>query len=100
MEREGRPRPAGPGAAGARAAGAARSDHGEGVVVHAGEHDDDLVARLGGGAVAVDQRLGPRQARRGGDADRLSMFGDRALAGSMQRWLGLSPFAVQPKLAG
>lgn len=34
------------------------------------------------------------------DADRLSMVGNRALAGSMQRWLGLSPFAVQAKLAG
>ena len=34
------------------------------------------------------------------EADRLSLVGDRALAGSMQRWLGLSPFAGQAKLAG
>ena len=34
------------------------------------------------------------------DADRLAMVGDRALAASMQTWLGLSPFAAQAKLAG
>ncbi|RDC67466.1 transcriptional regulator [Rhodovulum sp. 12E13] len=33
------------------------------------------------------------------EADSLSMVGDRTLAGSMQTWLGLSPFAVQEKLA-
>ncbi len=33
-------------------------------------------------------------------AQRLILTGDRALAGSMQTWLGLSPFAKERKIAG
>jgi hypothetical protein len=33
------------------------------------------------------------------DDDRLTLVGDNQLAQSMQEWLGLSPFAVERKLA-
>jgi len=42
--------------------------------------------------------MGLTTVARAADSDRLSMIGDRALAGSMQNWLGLSPFAVQAKV--
>ena len=32
-------------------------------------------------------------------AGHLRVTGDRAIAASMQRWLGLGPFATEPKLA-
>jgi len=44
--------------------------------------------------------MGLMSVRRAEDKDRLALSGDPEIAGHMQRWLGLSPFADEPKRAG
>ena len=47
--------------------------------------------------IGLAERMGVSKVRREIDAGRLVLTGNRGLARRMQTWLGLSPFAVEPK---